>query len=178
MTVHFAALCGSLRRDSYNRQLLALAAEVARAQGATVDVIEAEALRLPLYDGDVEAAGFPAAVLALKARLRAAQALIVVTPEYNGFFSGVLKNAFDWVSRPLPGDTPHINTKGKPVALLASSPGPMKGLRALPRTREMLAELGCIIPAVAALQAGADGFEPQRKQVADVVTAAISFVRP
>lgn len=95
-------ISGSLRQDATNRKLLA---EAARLFGPAT-VVEAE-LRLPLYDGDDEAAeGIPAAVQTLSDQIAAADAVLISTPEYNKGPSGVLKNALDWVSR----------TKGNPWA--------------------------------------------------------------
>jgi chromate reductase, NAD(P)H dehydrogenase (quinone) len=74
---------------------------------------------IPLYDGDVEAEGDPAAVAAFKAAIRAADAILVVCPEYNHGVPGVLKNAIDWASRP-PRTAP---LGGKPAAILGASPG-------------------------------------------------------
>jgi NAD(P)H-dependent FMN reductase len=114
------ALPGSLRAGSWNAALARAAAAVA-PPGVTVDV--ASIRDIPLYDGDLEAAqGLPPAVVALKARIAAADGLLLVTPEYNGSIPGVLKNAVDWLSRP-PADIPRV-FGGKPVALIGATPGP------------------------------------------------------
>src|SRR5215470_8780267 len=81
--------------------------------------LEAFDLRgIPLYDGDVEAAGFPERVLRFRDRIADADALLIVTPEYNYSMSGVLKNAIDWASRP-----PDQPFRGKPVAIAGASMG-------------------------------------------------------
>src|SRR5512137_1299658 len=91
-------IAGSLRAGSFNRALLRAAQELAPPGMA---VRAWEGLRdLPPYDGDVEAAGFPAPVTAFQEAVRSAGALLVVTPEYNYSIPGVLKNALDWASRP------------------------------------------------------------------------------
>lgn len=114
-------LCGSLRRGSWNRRLMAEAAAVFGGRFVEGD------LRLPLYDGDLEdSAGVPAEVLALAEAIRAADAAIVVTPEYNQSFSGVLKNGLDWISR-VKGPSPW---RGKPVAVLSAAAGRAGGARA------------------------------------------------
>ena len=82
-------------------------------------------LRLPLYDGDLEARGMPAEVTRLCDQIRAADAVVISTPEYNKAPSGVLKNALDWVSRPRPA--PLV---GKPVAVLSATAGLAGGERA------------------------------------------------
>ena len=112
MTLSLLGLCGSLRAASYNRKTML---EAAAMFGGTFT--EAN-LRLPLYDGDLETEhGIPADVQTLADQIAAADAVLVVSPEYNQSFSGVLKNALDWVSR-----TEGSPWKGKPVALLHAPP--------------------------------------------------------
>src|SRR4051812_24601019 len=107
---------GSLRRGSYNRALLRAAIEIAPPELH----IEARALdALPLYNGDVEAAGVPESVEELRAAIRQADALLIATPEYNHGVPGVLKNAIDWLSRPPRGSA----LNGKVAAIMGASPG-------------------------------------------------------
>jgi chromate reductase len=112
-------IAGSLRRGSYNAALLRAAGELMPAALQ----FEAGSIRdIPIYDGDVEAEqGIPPAVAQLKNRIAAAQAILLVTPEYNGSIPGPLKNALDWLSRP-PADMPAIFT-GKPVGVIGATPG-------------------------------------------------------
>ena len=112
-------LCGSLRRKSFN--LMLLHAAVAAAPAGTS--IEIESIRdIPLYDGDVEAEqGIPAAVQRVKDRIAAADAILLVTPEYNNSVPGVLKNAIDWLSRP-PADIGRV-FRGRPIAVMGATPG-------------------------------------------------------
>jgi len=109
------ALSGSLRAKSFNTMLLRAAAEVAPLDVATIAGI-------PLYDGDVEEAGVPPPVAALKDRLAAAKGLLLVTPEYNGSLPGVFKNAIDWLSRPST-DIPRV-FGGLAVGVIGATPGP------------------------------------------------------
>jgi NAD(P)H-dependent FMN reductase len=111
-------IAGSLRRASFNAALLRAAVELAPA-GTTIEI--ASIRGIPLYDGDVEAAGMPAAVLELKEKIVAADALLLVTPEYNNSIPGVFKNVIDWLSRP-PADAPRI-FGNRHVALIGASPG-------------------------------------------------------
>jgi chromate reductase len=104
-------LCGSLRAGSYNRMLIG---EAVRAFGEA-EVIEGD-LKLPLYDGDVEAKGVPSAVQTLMDQTSRADALIIGAPEYNKGISGVLKNAIDWLSR----DKPSVLADKKAVILSAA----------------------------------------------------------
>ena len=110
-------IAGSLRRESYNRSLLRAAVTLA-PDGMEIVVFDRLG-EIPPYNADVEAAGDPEPVAALKAAIRAADALLVVTPEYNYGVPGVLKNAIDWASRPPTGSV----LVGKAVALMGASPG-------------------------------------------------------
>src|SRR6516165_2094380 len=117
------SICGSLRSGSYNgivqRALPALAPEGLMVRGAP------SFADFPLYNADVQAAsGFPARVNALADAIRAADGVIIVTPEYNFSIPGGLKNAIDWVSR-----LQNQPFAGKPVALQSVSPGPVGGAR-------------------------------------------------
>lgn len=122
---------GSLRRDSFNRKLAALAAELARAQGHEVDHADFREFEMPPYDGDLETdAGLPEGALRLKARVEAADAIILSSPEYNNGIPGTLKNAIDWVSRARP-----MPWAKKPMLLVTASPGPFGGVRSLGQLR-------------------------------------------
>ena len=90
-------ISGSLRRGSYNSALLRAAARF-MPEDSTLDI--ASLRGIPLYDGDVEAQGIPAAVNQLKEAIIAADGVLLVTPEYNNSIPGVFKNAIDWLSRP------------------------------------------------------------------------------
>ncbi len=129
-------LAGSARQGSLSVKLRDAARQVADAAGATTDVIDLRALDLPLYDGDIEAAsGAPAGAAALRDAIAAHDALVIVTPEYNGFPTPLVINAFDWLSRVKDG---LATTAEKPVSLLAISPGAMGGLRAMNFLRQYL----------------------------------------
>jgi chromate reductase len=114
--VKILGIAGSLRKASYNRALLRAARELLPA---TVELEELDLRGLPFYDGDLEAAGDPEPVAALKHAIREADALLIATPEYNRGTPGVLKNAIDWASRP-PLASP---LTGKPVAIMGASTG-------------------------------------------------------
>jgi len=100
--------------------MLLRAAVEAVPAGSTIQI---ESIRdIPLYDGDVEAEqGIPQAVQQLKARIVAADGLLIVTPEYNNSFTGVLKNAIDWLSRPYGAGA--LSFRGRPVAIMGATPG-------------------------------------------------------
>jgi chromate reductase len=113
-TLHVLAISGSLRKASYNTAVLHAAQELAPSDVA-IEIFDLMAL--PLYNEDVKAAGFPPVVQALRDKIKAADALLFATPEYNYSMSGVLKNAIDWASRP-----PDQPFNDKPVAIMGASP--------------------------------------------------------
>lgn len=126
--VRILGICGSLRQGSYNRLLLRAAGELL-PPGATLEI--AELRDIPAYDQDLESHP-PAAVVALKARVRSADAILIATPEYNYGVPGTLKNAIDWVSRPY-GDN---SWNDKPVAAISASIGLLGGARAVYQLRQ------------------------------------------
>ena len=112
------ALSGALRRGSFNTSLLRAAVGMAPA-GVTLELRTLHGI--PLYDGDVEAQGIPEAVTTLREEIRAADALLIGTPEYNNAIPGVLKNGLDWLSRPS-GEGARL-FGGKPTGLIGATPG-------------------------------------------------------
>ena len=129
------AFAGSTRRDSTNKKLARSAARAAVTAHARVTWIDLADYPLPLYDGDIEARGFPAALVSLRALFARHDALIVASPEYNGFFSPVLKNALDWLSRPALGQERHAVFAGRPVLLLSAVGGRSGGAAGLQQLR-------------------------------------------
>jgi chromate reductase, NAD(P)H dehydrogenase (quinone) len=122
-------LAGSLRKQSFNRSLLRAAANLV-PQGAQLDTFELE--DIPLFNQDHEREP-PHAVRAFKAAVRAADAILIVTPEYNYSVPGVLKNAIDWASRPY-GDNAW---DGKPVGVVGASVGMFGTARAQYHLRQI-----------------------------------------
>ena len=135
-------IAGSARTGALSVRMRDSAQRLAEAAGASTSTIDLRALALPLYDADREAAqGVPEGARRLREAIAAADAVLIVTPEYNGFPTPLLINAFDWLSRlQAAGDAPSglATTAGKPVALLSSSPGPGGGLRAMNFLRQYL----------------------------------------
>jgi chromate reductase len=133
---------GSARQGSLNRKLAAHAANTARAAQLQVDELDLAALSLPLYHGDLEASsGVPDGALVLQQAIQRCDGLLMVTPEYNGFPTPLVINAFDWLSR-IPATAEHpaglAVTANKPAALLAASPGPGGALRSMNYLRQYL----------------------------------------
>ncbi len=115
--IRLLGVAGSLRAASFNRALLRAAQELA-PQGVEITTFDGLGA-LPFYDGDVEAVGEPVAVRSLREAIDAADAILLVTPEYNDGTSAVLKNAIDWASRP-----PQRSLAGKLAAVMGASVTP------------------------------------------------------
>ena len=123
-------ISGSLRAGSYNTLALKAAQKLAPA-GMEIEI--ASIADIPLYNDDVRAKGDPEPVAKLKAAIKAADAVLLVTPEYNFSIPGVLKNTLDWMSRP-----PEPPFGGKAVAIMGASPGPVGTARVQYDLRKVL----------------------------------------
>jgi chromate reductase, NAD(P)H dehydrogenase (quinone) len=132
-------ICGSLRKGSYNAALARTLPELAPPE---MKLKAAPAYdSLPMYNADIqEASGFPPGAEDLAAAIRAADGVIIVSPEYNWTIPGALKNAIDWVSRMK--DQPF---KEKPVAIQSCSQGPLGGSRMQYHMRMTLTYLSAFI---------------------------------
>ena len=138
-----ALISGSLRKASLNKQLIGAADRVAKSLGMDTTIVDLAHFNLPLYHQDLEAEGnFPVDARALKAVLGEADAWIVSSPEYNGFISPLLLNAYTWCSRGDDSGTMYATFRGKVASVLSCSPGAMGGLRTLNPHREILNNLG------------------------------------
>jgi chromate reductase len=120
--VHILGFAGSLRNDSYNKALLRIAAEL-MPKNAEFSTFDLEGI--PPFNQDLEIQP-PQRVVDFKSRIRAADAILIATPEYNYSIPGVLKNAIDWASRP-PTDNAFYD---KPVAIMGASTGMLGTARA------------------------------------------------
>jgi chromate reductase, NAD(P)H dehydrogenase (quinone) len=140
------AFAGSLRRDSWNKKLVKIAAEGARAAGAEVAFLDLRDVAMPLYDADLEKSeGLPAGAKKFKELMLAHHGLLIASPEYNSSISGVLKNAIDWASRPAPGEPPLACFNDKVAGLMAASPGKLGGLRGLVTLRSILSNINVLV---------------------------------
>ncbi len=111
--LHILGISGSLRKASFNSGLLRAAGEVLPS-GMTLEL--ADISQFPLFNEDLMATGIPEAVQRFKEQIRAADGILIATPEYNFSMTGVLKNAIDWASRPV--NTQPFN--GKPLAMMGA----------------------------------------------------------
>ncbi len=176
---------GSTRAQSHNRRLAQAAADIARAAGAPVTHIELADFDLPIYNADLEARGTPAAAIRLKELFHAHPAWVICSPEYNGSYTGLLKNTIDWVSSPVKDHAEWSSGlkpfTGKVVGLLSASPGAMGGLRSLSHLSPLLLNLQCwLTPRQFALARAGEAFdaegrlaEPARAGVQGVVDQAL-----
>ncbi|HEU4403104.1 MAG TPA: NAD(P)H-dependent oxidoreductase [Candidatus Polarisedimenticolia bacterium] len=145
------AFAGALRAGSYNRKLVRLAVETLRGK-TEVDLLDLREVMMPLYDGDLEEKeGLPQGARAFKARIAAADALVISTPEYNNSVPGTLKNAIDWASRP-----PDNPFKEKVVLLMGASPGQFGAVRGTIAVRQILTSLNAVVIPSGVLIARAD----------------------
>jgi chromate reductase len=117
--------------------LLAAAAKLA-PEGAEFEIATMDGI--PLYNQDDEV-NMPASVVALKAKVEAADALVIVTPEYNFSFPGTLKNTIDWVTRPYGKNS----FTGKPAVIMAESVGPFGGIRAWYQLQQVAISMGLVM---------------------------------
>lgn len=173
------AFCGSLRTGSYNRRALAAAEELA-PEGMSFE--NADIGKLPLYNEDLRKAGFPPAVGDMRERVRAADAVLFVTPEYNYSVPGVLKNAIDWVSRP-----PDQPFSGKPAAIMGASPSMLGSARAQYHLRQSCVYLNMFVinqpeVLIASADKKFDGEgrltdEPTRRFVAQLLAALADWTK-
>jgi NAD(P)H-dependent FMN reductase len=146
MMPRILAFAGSLRRDSFNKKLVSIAAHGAREAGAEVTLIDLKDFPLPLFDQDLEAEqGIPENGKKLKKLFSDHDGLLIASPEYNSSITVVLKNAVDWVSRPAPNEPPLVGFKGKVATLMSTSPGALGGLRGLVHVRSILGNIGVIV---------------------------------
>ena len=135
--IRVLGFAGSLRERSYNKATLRAAVEFAPA-GMVIETFDLAPI--PLYNEDVKQQGFPPPVQEFRERIRAADALLIVTPEYNYSIPGVLKNAIDWASRP-----PDQPFEDKPIAIMGASPGRLGTARAQYHLRQCFVFLNGLI---------------------------------
>jgi chromate reductase, NAD(P)H dehydrogenase (quinone) len=179
--VRVLVISGSSRPGSFNRRLADVAAGLASAAGATVTQADLRALALPLYYAEIEAAGVPAGALELRRLFAEHDAVIVASPEYNGFPTPLLINALDWTSRvPAADGLPSgLAAMGGTVAgLLSASPGALGGLRSLLFVRQFLQlSLGMlVVPEQFALGVAAKAFDEKGGLVDEKNTPAVQRV--
>lgn len=179
------ALGGSLRRESFNQKLAAIAADGAREAGANVTLIALRDFPMPLLDQDLEdASGLPESAKKLKQLFREHDGLIIASPEYNSSITGALKNAIDWISRVESEDEPSLVAfAGKTAVLCSASPGALGGLRGLVHVRSILGNIGVtVLPDQVSISKAHEVFRPDgtlsdERQAAKVKAIAAGLAR-
>jgi chromate reductase len=163
--LRLVVLVGSLRRGSFNA---AIARALPGLAPSDVAILPLGSIgEFPLFNQDVQAQGFPPAVVAMGEAIARADGVIIVTPEYNYSVPGVLKNALDWLSR-----LPNQPFAGKPVAIQSASPGIFGGVRAQLHLRQSLVFLDALTfarPEVIIGQAGSK-FDAKTGELTDKTT--------
>jgi NAD(P)H-dependent FMN reductase len=170
--IHVLVISASFRRESLNDRLARLAGIAFEKHGATVDHAQLRDFDCVSYDLDIETeSGVPDPANRFCERLAAADAFVIASPEYNGSYSAVLKNAIDWISRPEPGERALEVFSGKPAAILSASPGAGGGRRVLKQLRELLEGIRMtVVPHQVSIAQSGDAFdvEGRLKRPADI----------
>lgn len=144
--VKLLALAGSTRTESLNKRLLQAVVDLVPEGSAEVNLIDLRDYPLPLFDGDLEEQeGIPEHAMTLKQLFLDADALLISTPEYNTSLPAVLKNAIDWISRPVPDQTWLAGISGQVLGAMSASPGSTGGMSALAHLRQMFSNLGALV---------------------------------
>lgn len=158
----FLLFAGSLRAGSLNKKLIAVAEKIlAENPNNQVTVIDLKTLSMPVYDGDIEAAGIPEGVVRLGNLISEADALVLSSPEYNGSIAGSFKNTIDWVSRLRP-----VPFEKKPILLMSASPGYFGGIKSLTVDRAPFETLNAYLyPQSFPLTKAAEAFTPSGELV-------------
>lgn len=161
-TPQILAFAGSARKDSFNKRVVQIAANGARAAGAEVTYLDFRDLPLPLYDEELEAEqGIPENALKLKELMKSHQGFLIASPEYNSSVTPLLKNAIDWASRPVPGEPPLAAFTDKVAGLMSASPGALGGLRGLVHLRSILGNIRVLVlPDQIAVTKAYEAFNP------------------
>ncbi len=144
--IRVLAFAGSTREGSFNKKLVAEAADFARQVGAKVTFIDLRDYSMPFYDGDLESGqGMPEKAKQLRKLIQQNQVILVASPEYNSSLSAVLKNTIDWISRDEKGGPSRDVLKGKKVVIMSASPGSNGGNRGLVHLRAILEDVGAAV---------------------------------
>ena len=160
-TPRILAFSGSARRDSYNQQLVRVAAQGAEQAGAEVTLLSLGDFPLPIMDEDLQREqGTPENATKLKELFLAHDGLLIASPEYNSSITPLLKNVIDWVSRPVEGEPQLAAYQGKTAVLMSASPGALGGIRGLPHVRSILSNIGVLVlPGQMALPQAYEAFD-------------------
>lgn len=177
-TIKLVAFAGSLRKDSWNKKLVKVAAAGARDAGAEVDFLDLAEYPMPIFDEDLEASeGIPKHAKAFKEILKSRHGFLISSPEYNSSISAALKNAIDWASRPEPNEAPLAAFSGKIAGLMGASPGNLGGLRGLVTLRMILGNIQVtVVPDQFALSKANEAFDAEGNLIDEKQRAAVHAI--
>lgn len=169
------AIAGSYRENSYNKRVLAIAAQGARSAGADVTTLDLRDYALPIYDFDLQAGGaFNENARLLQDVMAEHDGFLIASPEYNGGIPGGFKNAIDWASRPNDKYVMYGPIKGKTAALMAASPGQFGGIRSLAHLRSVFTTMGVhVLPMEIAVGFVMQKFEGDSGEMTDEKTKGL-----
>jgi chromate reductase, NAD(P)H dehydrogenase (quinone) len=187
MTTKIIAFAGSNRHGSINRIALGFAADGAREAGADVEIITLSDYALPLYDADWHKAnGVPEAAKQLRAKMIAANGLLIASPEYNSSITPLLKNTIDWLSQSVSEGAGigggRLPFEGKITGVMSASAGGFGGIRALPHVAMIFSNLGAFVLPIVAVPGGdkiveADGSVANTRAVANLQALGASVAK-
>jgi NAD(P)H-dependent FMN reductase len=169
------AFSGSTRKDSFNKKLVQVAAKGAEGAGAEVTYVDLSDFPMPLFDEDLEAEqGMPEHAQRFKDLMLASDGFLIASPEYNGAYSAVLKNAIDWASRGAEGEPILAAYRGKTASLMAASPGAIGGLRGLGALSTILSGVGVLVlPNQKAVGKAHEKFNDDGSMISDKMQAGV-----
>lgn len=162
------AFAGSFREHSYNKRVLAIAAEGAREAGAEVTIADLRDYPMPIFDFDDYNTKFDENALRFQDLLNDHDGFLIATPEYNASLPGGLKNVIDWASRTNDKYGIYETVKGKTAAMITASPGSFGGLRCLNHLRAVLTIMGIwVMPAEIAVSFVGQKFDGDSREMTD-----------
>ena len=163
------AFAGSYREHSYNKRVLAVAAEGARNAGAEVTVLDLRDHPLPIFCADgIENGQFDQNALKIQEIMAEHDGFLIASPEYNGSIPGGLKNMIDWISRANDRFKMYEPVKGKTAALITASPGQFGGIRCLNHLRGVFTLMGVhVLPAEIAVPFVGQKFDGDGAEMTD-----------
>ncbi len=144
-TPKILAFAGSIRKDSFNKQLVNVAMHCAEQLGADVTFVDLREYQMPLYCGDLhEAEGIPETAIAFKELMKSHNGFLIASPEYNGSLTGILKNTIDWATITHGDEERMACFNGKIAGLMCAAPG-IGGSHGLHHLRSVLSRLGTFV---------------------------------
>lgn len=171
------AFAGSSREDSLNKELIAIAADLASQMGGIVTQVDLKDYPMPIYNGDLETKdGMPTKAKEFRQLMVQNEVILISSPEYNGSVSALLKNTLDWASRNPKGGSSREAFKGKKFVIMSASPGPGGGARGLVHLKAIIEDIGgtVVSPQVAVPQSQIKSEKTKKELQTSLKAAGIS----